>query len=131
MSQQLEKLKGGAQDDWSTSWSNYANSASLNPAQLMRHRLLIDLIRQQGGPVGLLLDIGSGQGDFLRCAVQARLAQGYIGLEGSDTGVAISRTKVPEARFFQTDLLAPEEAVSSLVKQADVAICSEIGRAHV
>jgi hypothetical protein len=51
-------------DTWSGHWSLYAESAGENPAQQMRHKLLLNQIRSVGSEVALLLDIGSGQGDF-------------------------------------------------------------------
>jgi 2-polyprenyl-3-methyl-5-hydroxy-6-metoxy-1,4-benzoquinol methylase len=113
-------------DNWSDHWAVYARSASENPAQLMRHQLILDRIKKIGSKLGLLLDIGSGQGDFLAKAVSAGVADYAVGFELSDTGVMISRKKVPEASFYQVDLYSPSAEVRVFAEQADVVVCSDV-----
>ena len=113
-------------DNWSEHWSAYAESARANPAQQMRHRLLVHEIRSEGTEVGLLLDIGSGQGDFLATVVRSGGVRRCVGFELSEVGVRISRAKVPTATFHQIDLFEPPAAVSCLENQADVVVCSEV-----
>lgn len=113
-------------DDWSKHWRTYADVASKNPAQEMRHDIVLkNLFKLPEKPV-LLLDIGSGQGDFLRKAVECNIAQKCVGFELSESGVGISRNKVPQAEFIQVDLFSPPEAVLKFVGQADVAVCSDV-----
>ena len=52
-------------DDWSEHWQSYAKSASENPAQKMRHDIILGAIKGLHRSIDLLLDIGSGQGDFI------------------------------------------------------------------
>ena len=113
-------------DNWSGHWSVYAESAGENPAQQMRHKLSLNRIRSVGSEVALLLDIGSGQGDFLAMVAQSGGVRRCVGFELSEVGVGISRAKVPTATFHQVDLFAPPAEVSCLENQADVVVCSEV-----
>ena len=81
-------------DDWNDHWDRYAESASLNPAQTMRHELILDALRSGGAriPTARLLDVGSGQGDFLVRANQSGLANEYAGFELSASGIRIARS---------------------------------------
>ena len=113
-------------DDWSDHWQAYAESASRNPAQQMRHALILDCMRSAETPVDLLLDIGSGQGDFLSKAVRAGVARHYAGFELSEAGVGISRQKVPGAVFHQVDLVSPPPEISRYAGRADLIVCSDV-----
>ena len=92
----------------------------------MGHKLLLNQIRSVGSEVALLLDIGSGQGDFLAMVAQSGGVRRCVGFELSEVGVGISRAKVPTATFHQVDLFAPPAEVSCLENQADVVVCSEV-----
>lgn len=112
-------------DDWSEHWSRYAAVARDNPAQAMRHELVIgELARMQ--PMDLLVDIGSGQGDFLERAARQGLARNYVGFEISESGVAISRGKVPGAQFHQLDVLEPSALARDYEARADAAVCCDV-----
>jgi len=113
-------------DDWTAHWGTYADAASRNPAQVMRHELVLATISRMLGEIDLLMDIGSGQGDFLRRAANRRVARRMVGLELSEMGVAISRAKVPGATFIQADLFNPPQALREYRGAADVAVCSEV-----
>jgi hypothetical protein len=89
-------------DNWSRHWSVYADAARENPAQQMRHKLLLKQIRSVGSEVALLLDIGSGQEDFLAMVVQSGVVRRCVGFELSEVGVSISRAKVPTATFHRS-----------------------------
>ncbi len=113
-------------DDWENHWRDYAYATMKNPAQSMRHHLLLDEINALGTRCNLLIDIGSGVGDFLKMSVQAHVANEYIGFEISEMGVDISRHKVPEAIFYQVDLYSPPKEVIPYIAMADVVVCSEV-----
>lgn len=114
-----------SRDDWSSHWDRYAESARASPAQKMRHELALRELVRLGG-VNLLIDIGSGQGDFLEKASSSGAAARLAGFELSRTGVEISRTKVPAAAVFQADLFAPPESIRHLSGMADVAVCLDV-----
>jgi 2-polyprenyl-3-methyl-5-hydroxy-6-metoxy-1,4-benzoquinol methylase len=113
-------------DDWSKHWASYADTASENPAQGMRHKLILSLIRRMPEKIDLLLDVGSGQGDFLRRAAGCQIARQLVGLELSKVGVAVSQAKVPEATFIEANLFDPPQALREYAGRADVAVCSEV-----
>ena len=78
------------------------------------------------GEIQLLVDIGSGQGDFLQRAANAHVARRMVGIELSETGVALSRAKVPEATFIQADIFKPPQELRAYTERADIAVCSEV-----
>ena len=114
-------------DDWDTHWERYAAAASRNPAQQMRHALIVRLLTQEPGAAPMrLLDLGSGQGDLL-AQVRARLpAASLLGFELSARGVEISRTKVPAAAFLVADLFSPPPELTGYREWATHAVCSEV-----
>jgi SAM-dependent methyltransferase len=116
-----------ARDDWNRHWDDYHGSAEENPAQSYRRALIFSLLRLGGhGSGARVLDIGSGQGDMI-AAVEARYPEARLmGLELSQSGVALSLRKVPRARFVQRDLLQPGEPTDELRGWATHAICSEV-----
>lgn len=73
-----------------------------------------------------LLEIGSGQGDFSRELKQRYPRSELLGLDLSETGVAIARQKVPDGRFFQQDLLEPLSIPAEYRSWATHAVCSEV-----
>ena len=114
-------------DDWDSHWKEYSEGASFNPAQEYRRRLIVKLLGLRGSGSGVrLLDIGSGQGD-LAAEIRASFPGAEImGLELSHSGVEISRSKVPDARFVQCNLLEQTEPPADLRHWATHAVCSEV-----
>lgn len=113
-------------DDWSGHWGQYADSARDNPAQDMRFKIVLGALSNMPQEISLLMDVGSGQGDFLQRAASRHIAARMLGLELSATGVAISQAKVPEAVFIQADLFQPPQELEAYERSADVAVCSEV-----
>ncbi len=108
-------------------WDEYAASAQKNPAQDYRRRLIVSLLALKGGGEGVrLLDIGSGQGDLAAWIKGKYPAAQVLGLELSESGVAISQAKVPTGRFVQTDLLSSQQPPTDLKNWATHAVCSEV-----
>lgn len=112
------------QDNWEAHWARYASSASHNPAQRMRHDLIARLLRRGGA--GRILDIGSGQGDLLARLRPLFPDSEMRGVELSESGVAISRKKVPGVLFIAGDLFAPPPALEACREWATDAVCSEV-----
>jgi SAM-dependent methyltransferase len=114
-------------DDWDAHWKQFADSASRNPAQIYRHQTLLRLLRERGaGRAMRLLDVGSGQGDFMAKAVQAWPAAALCGFEMSATGVGITRRKLPGAAAFVVDLFAPPPEAEPYRTWATHAVCAEV-----
>jgi SAM-dependent methyltransferase len=116
-----------SQDDWDAHWNQYAESAGLNPAQSMRHELIARLLCETArGPGARVFDLGSGQGDLLQ-KLQPLLAEAkFLGAELSESGVAISRRKVPQATFLVADIFQPPAALNDFEGWATLAVCSEV-----
>src|SRR5262245_8944249 len=95
-------------DNWDTQWDRYAASARLTPAQQMPHGLIVRLL-QEAKPADpmVILDFGIGQGDFFVKLRPELPGAELAGFELSESGVAISRKKVPDARFLVVDLFKP------------------------
>lgn len=114
-------------DNWDSHWGDFDAAVSANPAQIMRHSLAMELFAAEQLPAtGNFLDLGSGQGDFLRKFHQRFPGLNLLGLEMSETGVEISRRKVPSARFIVADLFAPPAALEEYKGWGDAAVCSEV-----
>ncbi len=115
-------------DNWDEHWERYAEAASRNPAQQMRHRRIEALLRPDAGAEMRVLDLGSGQGDLLVRLAEALPAAELAGFELSESGVAISRRKVPAARLLAVDLFHPAQqpGVEAFADWATHAVCSEV-----
>jgi len=119
---------GTDQDDWDDHWDKYGEAAKGNPANDYRHAMILKLL----GPLpkgAVVLDIGSGQGQFA-VDLQADNPQASVfGVEYSAEGVRRSqqvaeREGVP-AYFYERNLLEP---VTRDPQQppATHAVCSEV-----
>jgi trans-aconitate methyltransferase len=116
-----------ARDNWDRHWDEYSQAAQQNPAQEYRRRVVFSLLRLANSGTGVrLLDIGSGQGDMAVAVRAAFPAAEIVGLELSQSGVEISRQKVPNARFVQCNLLEEVAAPPELRGWATHAVCSEV-----
>jgi SAM-dependent methyltransferase len=73
-----------------------------------------------------LLDIGSGQGDFLVDAAGRWPNAALVGLEASQRGNEIAQAKLPSARFELVDLSQDAVPTPSLAGWATHALCSEV-----
>jgi SAM-dependent methyltransferase len=133
----MQKLRGSegleedmaslAGDDWDRHWNEYSQAAQANPAQEYRRRVIFSLLELDDSGTGVrLLDIGSGQGDTAAAARAAFPAAEIVGLELSQSGVEISRQKVPDARFVQCNLLQEVTPPQDLHGWATHAVCSEV-----
>jgi SAM-dependent methyltransferase len=114
-------------DDWERHWREYAGTAEQNPAQTYRREMILSLLKvQDAGHGARIIDIGSGQGD-MAAAIHARFpAAEVLGLDLSQSGVEISRRKVPFARFVQRNLLDDTRPAESERAWATHAVCSEV-----
>ncbi len=113
-------------DNWDEHWARYADAASTNPAQQMRHGIIVKLLQQGATADARVLDIGSGQGDLL-VRLHGVLPQAeLLGFELSASGVEISKRKLPAAKFVIADLFSPPAALQEFKDWATAAVCSEV-----
>jgi len=116
-----------AGDDWDSHWQRYADVASLNPAQRFRHSTMIRLLAASRTMAhARLLDVGSGQGDFLVQAAARWPECRLCGFEMSATGVAITRRKLPSSEAYSVDLFHPGPEARPFLGWATHAVCSEV-----
>lgn len=110
--------------DWTELWARYATSASINPAQAFRRKLIAMFLGVSGN--ARLLDVGCGQGD-LSAELKALYPQlEILGLDISITGLAESARKVPQGHFHQADLMHPVALGPAWAQWASMAVCSEL-----
>jgi len=116
-----------SQDDWDAHWDQYAESAAENPAQRMRHEIIARLLCENAGKGAMrLFDLGSGQGDLVQKLEPLLPNARFVGAELSESGVAISRRKVPGATFLVADIFQPPVALNDFIDWATHAVCSEV-----
>jgi len=123
----MSNQTGGSQDDWDTHWHQYAEATRDNPGQRMRHDLIARLLCEDAtSPAMRVFDIGSGQGDLLLKIEPLLPNARLLGGELSESGVEISRSKVPQATFVVADFFHPPPALDGFVSWATHAVCSEV-----
>lgn len=110
-------------DDWDLHWKQNESSASLNPAQVYRHKLVARLVQDR--KASSLVDLGCGQGDFLQHLNSTNRDITLRGIELSRTGTEITKSKVSRAEVVQVDLLA-QEFNPSILSQSEVGTCIEV-----
>jgi SAM-dependent methyltransferase len=117
----------GGTDNWDQHWSSYAESAALNPAQAYRRKLVFELLDLASAPRPVrLIELGCGQGDFVRDLAAAHPGVEIAGLDLSQTGCDIAGRKVPGGKFFQCDMSRPVTPPPALAGWATHAVCSEV-----
>jgi SAM-dependent methyltransferase len=112
-------------DDWDRHWAGSATSASQNPAQAMRRRIIRRLLGQSGQGARIL-DIGCGQGDMVAELRRHHPTAELCGIDFSQYGVDVARSKVPSARFEQRNLLQRGDPIPELAAWATHALCAEV-----
>jgi SAM-dependent methyltransferase len=114
-------------DDWDGHWNAYAISTVLNPAQAYRRTLILRALDLAHGPWPVrVLEVGCGQGDMSRAIMNRHPDVELVGLDISETGVAIAQANVPAATFFQQDLMLPMALPARYHAWATHAVCSEV-----
>ena len=114
-------------DDWDAHWKHYADSAAENPAQQMRHGIILRLLSEDLGKEPIrFFDLGSGQGDLARKLEEVWPEAQIVGAELGESGVAIARQKVPRATFLVADIFEPPAALREFSGWATHAVCSEV-----
>ena len=115
------------EDNWDDHWKKYSDSASENPAQKYRFKLILEeLINFKDEKSLKILDIGCGQGDLLLAIQNLFPDFNLMGLELSQKGVDIVKGKTGAANIFQADLLNYSDELKQYHGWADVIICSEV-----
>ena len=114
-------------DSWESHWDDFGTSFSLNPAQSFRRKAILDLVplSPTDSPVRLV-DFGCGHGDFAFELRRQRPSTEILGLELSDTGLAMAAEKVPQASFLKVDLSGSNPAPPPWRYWGEYGVCSEL-----
>jgi SAM-dependent methyltransferase len=116
-------------DEWDRHWALYGEPAQGNPANNYRHRLIIGLLGHPDAD-DVVLDIGSGQGEFALLLHRAFPAATVRGIEYSAEGVQRATAAAVAAHapvvFAQRDLLHPAALGPDVRGRATLAVCSEV-----
>ncbi len=107
---------------WEQHWRAYDEAAQRNPAQRYRRRLIFGAL--QGARS--VLDVGCGQGDFLREARERLPDARLAGIDLSAAGLELVAGRVPGARLVRADLSNAELLPAELNGFATHAVCSEV-----
>lgn len=116
----------GEPEAWEGHWTAFDEATQKNPAHRYRRGLIFSAIEGRApGPLRIV-DLGCGQGDFLRAA-RARFPEAELaGIDLSQAGMDLARRRVPQARFFRADFAAPQGLPAELSGFATHIICSEV-----
>lgn len=118
---------GAREDDWDRHWTEFGDSATLNPAQAMRRRLVHGLLQVTGPGSGTrILDIGCGKGDLAGELATLHPAAQVHGIDSSQRGTDLAAQHVPGATFDTHDLLTPASPPPERAEWATHAVCSEV-----
>ena len=115
-----------APDDWDRHWKDLEDSSQVNPAQEYRRQLVLLNLDFDTVYDARVLDIGSGLGDFLGMLHELYPRMRKLGLEFSESGVEISRRRLPQVSFLQRDLIAGSDIPAEYQDFATHAVCSEV-----
>src|SRR5450755_1274945 len=112
-------------DDWDRHWGAHAASNALNPAQAYRRSLIFEALglSQAARPLRLI-EFGCGQGELSSEIATRHPEAELVGVDLSETGIAIARAKVPGAQFFRQNLTQP--FADRYRGWASHAVCSEV-----
>ena len=114
-------------DNWDQHWSDFAEASDYSPAVSFRRRLIRRLLAIPPLDRGRrLIELGCGTGQFATEFCPLFPLVDFLGVDISDSGVRMARSRMASARFEVCDLLEPiqNETVGSFL--ATDAICSEV-----
>ena len=119
---------GTDQDDWDEHWERIGEFSLRNPANAYRHKMVLKLLGDVR-PGSVLLDIGSGQGQFALDYAAQRPDVQVFGVEYSAAGVRRANQAAEAgglgARFYERNLLEPVSLAEGQ-PPATHAVCSEV-----
>jgi SAM-dependent methyltransferase len=112
-------------EGWERHWRAYDEATQRNPAHRFRRALLFAALERSSGPLRIL-DVGCGQGDFLREASERFPGAELAGIDLSSAGLDLARNRVPRARFLRADFAGADPLPAELRGFASHLVCSEV-----
>ncbi len=114
-------------DLWDRHWRHSSISTEANPAQALRRKLIRRLLGEDAaGQDSAILDIGCGSGDQMADMARHFPEAAFAGIDLSDSGLAETARKLPNARLMAFDFSTPDKTPSDLRGWASHAVCSEV-----
>ncbi len=113
-------------DNWNQHWIESHEMIEINPASIYRFQKIAYFVGRYIMDSSLVIDFGSGQGDNIQLLNQHFPNNLYYGLEYAQSGVNIAQNKIPNAKFFQADLIKNTPIITELLGKGDICICSEV-----
>lgn len=114
-----------APDNWNQIWDAYADAAG-TPAQTYRHKLIFERLALGGVTGARVLEFGTGAGDLSREIVLRFPTAELLGLDISQSSIAIATRKAPRATFVLQDFMRPFTLPERYSAWATHAVCSEV-----
>ncbi len=111
---------------WDRHWIAYDEAARRSPANRFRRALIFAALERSAQPATRILDLGCGQGDFLREAAWRLPGAQLAGVDGSASGLEIACKRAPLARLFTADLASADPLPRELDGFATHIVCSEV-----
>jgi 2-polyprenyl-3-methyl-5-hydroxy-6-metoxy-1,4-benzoquinol methylase len=114
-------------DNWDVHWRANTESASHNPAQKYRFRLIQNELTTYDSiqKVHCVVDLGCGNGDLINQLTQNHAHIEFIGIEPSSTGFQISKAKNASSMIIMSDITM-DHLSNDALNRADVVICTEV-----
>jgi SAM-dependent methyltransferase len=122
----MPAVENHGRDAWEVHWRAYDEAAQRNPAQRLRRKLIFSALEHTGDRPLRIVDLGCGQGDFLREAQMRLPAAELAGVDFSNAGLDFARQRVPGARLWRADLASAEPLPQELQGFATHVVCSEV-----
>jgi SAM-dependent methyltransferase len=111
---------------WEGHWTSFDAATRMNPAHRYRRALLFGALEADRAKPLKVLDLGCGQGDFLREARDRFPSAELAGLDFSETGLSLARKRVAGAKLFQADFASQHPLPNELAGFATHVVCSEV-----
>jgi SAM-dependent methyltransferase len=111
---------------WEIHWRAYDEATQRNPAHRFRRALILGVLQRAAAAELRILDLGCGQGDFLREARKRFPAAELAGVDLSTAGLDMARARVPTARFYRADFSGEDPLPQELRGFATHVVCSEV-----
>jgi SAM-dependent methyltransferase len=119
----MESMAAG---NWEEHWRAYDAAVQRNPAHRFRRELIFSTLDRSNARPLRILDLGCGQGAFLRDARERFPDAQLAGVDLSAAGLELAGRRVPDARLFRADFASADPLPAELRGFATHVVCSEV-----